>query len=149
MAKKTQGKQQALYLIAVVAIVLAAMCAGLYVGGVRLDNFGLNSPSGDAATVRYATMTDAQMLCEARTREVFAERLRTLMVDSHSTRLDKKAKLFKVFLEADVYNRGQSGATSRHFINCFTRTDRLAIASYQFAKDGEPMRENGRSPFGL
>jgi hypothetical protein len=149
MANNTQRKQQAMYLVVVLIVVFAAMCAGLYMGGVRLGNFGFNAPSGEASGIRYATMTDAQMLCEARTREVFGERLRTLVVDTHSTRLDKKARLFKVFLEADVYASGRTGATNRHFINCFTRTERLAITSYQFAKDGEPMKEIGRSPFGL
>lgn len=141
MATNAQRKQQAIFLAVVLVLLLLGIGSGLYFGGVRVGGLGENPGAGGSANNRYATQTDAQMLCEAQARKVFGERIRTLVVDTHSSRLDKKAGLFRVFLEAELYNdKKRQGETVRHFISCFTRTDRLAIASFQFAKDGEAPR---------
>lgn len=150
MSAKEQRKQQAIYLSVVLVIIFGAIGSGLYFNGIGFGGFDEN-PAGNGETEeRYATLTDAQVICEQRAREVFGERIRSLVVDTHSTRLDKKAGLFRVFMESELYaNKSRQGTTVRHFINCFTRTDRVAIASFQYAKDGETMQDPGSSVFGF
>src|SRR5690606_19573070 len=90
------------FLIITLLIIFVSVGAGLYVSDVRFGNFG-GSSYGNGAGARYATLTDAQIICEEQARRVFARRIRNLVVDTHSTRLDKKAGVFRVFMEADLY----------------------------------------------
>lgn len=150
MSAKEQRKQQAIYLSVVLAIIFVSIGSGLYFSGIGFGGFDGDTVGEGVASERYATLTDAQVICEQRARKVFGERIRSLMVDTHSTRLDKKASVFRVFMEAELYaNDSRQGATVRHFINCFTRTERVAIASFQYAKDGEAMQDPGSSVFGF
>ena len=150
MSSKTQRRQQAIFLIVVLLVLFGAVGSGLHFSGVRFGSFGDSEDGEGAVGERYATMTDAQVICEERAREVFGARIRTLTMDNHSSRLDKKAGLFRVFMQADLYsNDSRQGTAVRHYINCFTRIDRVAITSFQFAKDGENMKEPGGSVFGF
>lgn len=150
MSAKEQRKQQAIYLSVVLAIIFISIGSGLYFSGIGFGGFDENLAGEDVVGERFATLTDAQVICEQRVRKVFGERIRSLVVDTYSTRLDKKAGLFRVFIEAELYSsESGQGATVRHFINCFTRIDRVAIASFQFAKDGEDMQDPGSSIFGF
>lgn len=150
MSAKEQRKQQVIFLLFILIIIGVAIGSGLYFNQLRIGDFGIEGEGGGAAGERYATLTDAQVMCEVRAREVFGLRVHALTVDAYSSRLDKKAGLFRVFMEADLYpSEERQGPTVRHYINCTTRTDRLAIASFQFAKDGESMKEQGRSIFGF
>src|SRR5690606_21722132 len=115
-------------------IIFISIASGMYFSGMRIGSFGDTGSGDSSVTARYATMTDAQMICEERARDVFGARIRTLTVDTHSSRLDKKAGLVRVFMESDLYpNDTRQGTAIKHFINCFTRIDRVAIASFQFA----------------
>lgn len=150
MPVKKQHRQLILYLLTVLSVIFLGVFAGFHYGGFNVGNFGDSGRDGNVLEDRYATMADAHLLCEARAREVFGARIRSLMIDNHSSRLDKKAGLFRVFMEADLYaNDNRSGAVVRHYINCFTRTDRVALASFQYAKDGEAMKDPGGSVFGF
>jgi hypothetical protein len=152
MSAKEQRRQQIIFLVVVLLVMLISIGLGMYFSGFRIGSFGdTGTDSGDGVTgERYATMTDAQLICEERARKVFGERIRTLTVDTHSSRLDKQAGLFRVFMESDLYaNDTRQGSPVRHFINCYARTDRVAIASFQFAKDGETMKDPGGSIFGF
>lgn len=148
--RQQQRRQQAIFLIVVLLVILVSVGSGLYFGGIRIGSFGDTGSGGAGVGERYATMTDAHLLCEERAREVFGERIRTLTIDSHSSRLDKKAGLFRIFMESDLYpSDSRQGTAVRHYINCFTRADRVAIASFQYAKDGETMQDPGGSIFGF
>jgi hypothetical protein len=151
MTTKQQRKQQWIFLMVVLVAILTGVLAALYFGGFKVGDY---SASGDGAKgsagVRYSTMADAQLICQERAREVFDARIRTLVVDSFSSRQDKKAGLFRVFLESDLYaDEKRQGATTRHYISCTTRVDRVAIANFQFAKEGGAMQEPGSSVFGF
>lgn len=149
MSAKEQRKQQVIFLMIVLLVIFVSIGAGLYFGGMRLGNFSENN-IGNSAGTRYATLTDAQIICEEQARKVFGKRIRNLAFDTHSTRLDKKAGVFRVFIESDLYvDDSHQGASMRYFISCVTRTDRVAIASFQYAKDGEAISESGKSEFGF
>jgi hypothetical protein len=137
-AKEHPGK------IIFILVVAALLGAAIGYGAVRGFQFSASESdgSGDISGERYATLADAQIICEAKAREVFGQRLRNLNTDSHSTRLDKKARLFRVFLVGDVYpGEAGQGAPNRYYFACVARTDRVAIASFQYAKDGEAMKD--------
>lgn len=149
MARKEQRKQQLLFLALVLGVLIAAVGAGVHFRAIDLSGFEGDSGAG-GGKARFTNMADAQVLCEERAKEVFGQRIRTLVVDNHSTRLDQQAGLFKVFMEADLYaGDNRQGTPVRHYINCFTRTNKQSIASFQFAKDGEGMKDAGGSVFGF
>ncbi len=148
MASSEPRKLQILFLLIIIAILVLSIGVGVHISGGGLS--GTDDGDGSGGSGRYANMTDAQVMCRERAGQVFGDRIRNLVIDTHSSRLDQQAGLFKIFMEADIYpSSARQGTPVRHYINCFTRTHKLAIASFQFAKDGEQMQDARGSMFGF
>ena len=138
MTHKDQRKQQALFLVLVLGVLIAAVGAGVHFRSI--DMAGFDRGSGTGSHARYTNMADAQVLCQGQVKEIFGKRVSSLMVDNHSSRLDQKAGLFKVFMEAEIFdNDRRQGVSARHYFNCYVHTNKLSIASFQFAKGSAPV----------
>lgn len=137
--------------IALLLVVLSVL-GTLHLSGVSMTGFG--GQVVDHVLNRHVELTlgDAQSLCEAEARKTFGQRLRTLEIDTRSSRLDPEDDLFKVFMAANIYaNPEGNGRTFTYQVNCYTRTNRAQVTLFQYAMGGNifgPDME-GRGFFGL
>lgn len=146
MPRKTPVLQLLTFLFVAVLIVLISVASTLYLSDIPIGDF--TQRVGRALGLRYShtTMTDAQLLCTDKLDTTFPGRVRSMHVDSLSSRLDKQADMYKIFLEADIYaDSDRQGPAREMFFSCYVRTDREAIERFQYAGDSA----DGTGYFGL
>ncbi|WP_157960501.1 hypothetical protein [Marinimicrobium alkaliphilum] len=147
-----EEKSLAGFIVVALLLVLLSVLATLHLSGVSITAFG--GQVVDRVMHRHVELTlgDAQSLCEQRARETFARRLRSLEVDTFSSRLDADDNLFKVFMAADLYaNPETRGRTITYQVNCYTRVNRAEVTQFQYAAGGDMFGPDldGRGFFGL
>lgn len=151
MPRKTPLAQIVLLIILVALILLASVATTLYFKGVSFGDF--TQEVGDALGFEHknVTLTDARLTCEQELRKRFKNRIRVMHMDNFSTRVDEAEKLYKVFLEADVYaDDSRQGPVREMFINCFVGTERGRIVTFEFAGDSlEDTGDGTGNYFGL
>lgn len=147
-----QGDVKQYLLLGGLVLLVIAMSVGgtLYVSGAFSgDYFGRGS-----AARKNITLTDAQVLCENRSRRELGRRIRNLSVDNHSSRYDDFDDRFKIFFTADLFeNESRKGFTKMFYINCYTRTDRELVTTFEVTEDAEfkprAIRERRGGAFGF
>jgi len=143
--------KQYLLLGGLVVLVIALSVGGtLYASGVFSGDY---FASGSVVR-KNMTLTDAQLLCENRSRRELGRRIRNLSVDDHSSRYDDFDKRFKVFFTADLYeSESRKGFTKMFYINCYTRNDRELVTTFEVTEDVEfkprAIRESRGGAFGF
>ena len=144
----SSGQKWGLVLFALLAIGLS-IGSTLYFSGA-FENFWGSPKAPVRERYKHLTMTDAQYVCEQRARETFGGRLEVLSVDRFSSRLDRKAQMFRVFMEAEIYPGGdQRGVPRQTFINCYTALHKPEILLFQYARDGRQFIAPGEEERGL
>lgn len=153
MPRKTPLRQLIVLVVLALGIVAFSVISTLHVLDVPVGDFA--GKMGRTLGLRYhhATMTDAQLNCEQKLRTSFKGRISVMHMDSFSSRLSADGKLYKIFLEADVYpDSTRQGASRELFITCAVDASSGDIERFQFAGDGEPVRGvdgEGTNAFGL
>lgn len=128
---KASRKQNTLVIAFAVAVICASIFLTLYAAGVL---FG-PTREGDRG-YQNVTFNDAALVCRDSTRSSYGEKIRNLVIDSHSSRFDERQYLYKIFLKMDLYNTGGQGATL-HYVNCFVRSSNGSIRKYEVYREEE------------
>ena len=154
---KRRGTSKAQTIGIVIVSILAItsfMATALFAGGqLTLEMFGFSG--GDDGGYRNITLTDAQLICEKEAHDEFAQRLKMITVDSHSSRYDEKSNRYKMFFDLDMYpKRGkEKSIATNHFLNCFVHGSRGTITHFESVEDTEeessPIRQKGGNLFGF
>lgn len=144
----SSGQKWGLVLFAFLVIGLS-IGSTLYFSGA-FEGFWGASKAPVRERYKHLTMTDAEYACEQRAHQAFGGRLKVLSVDRFSSRLDRKAQMFRVFMEAEIYpGRGQQGVPRETFINCYTALHKPEILLFQYARDGHQFIAPGEEERGL
>ncbi len=100
------------------------------------------SLSGDADGNGYknVTFTDAVLTCESEVKSRFADDIKTLAVDNHSSRYDSKFYIYKIFLNANVATKKHKHG-NLHYINCFVKSSNGRISKFDVFEDFEQQTE--------
>ena len=145
--------QTAGVIVASGAAIIGLVVTALFISGtVTLEMLGFG---GDGAGgYRNITLVDAQLVCEAEARKEFAERLKSITVDSHSSRFDEKSNRYKMYFDVDMYpKRGNKNIAVNHFLNCFVHGSRGSVTHFESVEDREegpkPIRETEGRIFGF
>ncbi len=139
--------RQVVILLGLVLIVVVLSIGGtLYITGALAGDKGVAH--------RRMTLLDAQLMCERRVRDDLGRRIKTVAVDSHSSRYDEFDDRFKIFFTADLYENGaRKGFPQLFYVNCYTRSDRALITTFEVSEDADfkprPIREAKGGAFGL
>ncbi|MCP8899831.1 hypothetical protein [Gilvimarinus xylanilyticus] len=154
MPRKTPVNQIIAFIAIAGGIIALSVLATLHVLDVPVGEFGVRVGERLGKTYHHATMTDAQLGCEQQTREAFKSRIKTLHMDSFSSRYDQAQGQYKVFLEAMIYpDSDRAGPLRELFITCNVHAQSGQIESFQFAGDSEgevgPDGEEPTNYFGL
>ena len=136
-------------------IVVASLAAALLLltvstaGFLLLRESGGNGASSDA--YKNVTFTDAVLACEQSTKNNYNQRIKNLMVDSHSSRYDNAYGRYKIFLKADMISE-ESGEVALHYVNCFVNSSSGDIQKYEVFEDSEeevsPVKGGDTNAFG-
>lgn len=149
-AKPNLLKQGVVLGLAAVAVIVASIFSTLMVREIAFK-------SADGLSVdRYRgfSLEEAQKLCDRHARDTFGGRLRVLVLDAHSTRVDERDRRNKVFFIAELYEDGRrQGVPEEFFVNCHTHIDRADISSFQIAKNEDftppAVRKRSGNAFGF
>lgn len=148
MGKRETHKQK--LLVAGIAILFLAVAA-LTLGFLGKEAFWSSSNNHSGSGYRNVTFTDAVLECEASTRSEYADRLKSLVVDNHSSRYDDRAFLYKIFFEADMISE-DSGEVSLHYVNCFVASESGKIDKFELWEDRDeesgPQKKKTTNAFG-
>lgn len=148
---RTAAQTAGVITASILAIATLVATALFISGTLTLEMFGLG---GDDGGYRNITLVDAQLVCEAEARKEFAKRLKSITVDSHSSRFDEKSNRYKMYFNIDMYpKRGDSNIAVNHFLNCFVHGSRGSITHFESVEDREegpkPIRETEGHIFGF
>ncbi len=149
-AKPSLLRQGLVLGVAAVTVILASIFSTLMVREIAFKE------SGGRTVDRYRgfSLEEAQKLCDRHARKTFANRLRVLVLDANSTRVDERDRRNKVFFVAELYEDGRrQGVPEEFFVNCHTYIDRADISSFQIAKNEDftppPVRKRSGNAFGF
>ncbi|SMF22264.1 hypothetical protein SAMN02745866_01402 [Alteromonadaceae bacterium Bs31] len=130
------------------AIILLSIMVTLYVSGRLFDTGPM---AGEKQGYQNITFTDAVLTCQKSTRNTFGKRIRTLVVDDHSSRYDPKEFLYKIFIKVETPKPKEEGLML-HYVNCFVKSSNGRINKYETWEDKEeevsPVTENDTNMFG-
>ncbi len=154
MPRKTPVNQIIAFIAIAGGIITLSVLATLHVLDVPLGHFALQGGELREENYHHATMTDAQLGCQQQAREAFKSRIKTLHMDSFSSRYDEALGQYKIFLEAMIYpDSDRAGPLRELFITCVVHAQSGEIESFQFAGDSEgEVNPDGKEPtnyFGL
>ncbi|WP_299980771.1 hypothetical protein [uncultured Pseudoteredinibacter sp.] len=138
MAKKSQeaqSKQKKVIggLIGVVAVVTAV---GMFVANQGPALADPDTFSDGIPVYGKLSLNDARIACERYTRKSLGKQLKTLSVDTRSSRLDNKKGQYMVYMEAYLYENEMGGGKSDHYyVNCASDKSKLSLAKYELIKN--------------
>lgn len=138
-------KQNILVTLAAVGIIILSSLLTYY-ATVVTDKKGMGSQKG----YQNITFTDAALACEKQTRSSYGNKIKTLIVDNHSSRYDERQFLYKVFMEMGLGNK--TGFSNLHYVNCFVHSANGEIRKFEvFEADGEKSTkpDDGTNMFGF
>ncbi len=141
--------------VAMVVVFLSVFATLLVTGTVKLPAGYSSADNDDTTHYTNVTLTDAQLECLDHAKSELGRRIKTINVDDHSSRYDSRNDRFKVFMEADVYDEeAGSGLAKHYYINCYSRTDRLSVTTFELLEDRDlpvrPIRQSsGGNAFGI
>lgn len=92
-------------------------------------------------------MTDAQNICQAKTKTRYGEILVRTQVDYHSTRYEEKSGLYKIFMSAHL---GDNKIYDEATVYCFVNPDEYMIEHFRVVQtDQKSLMARAKSLFGL
>jgi hypothetical protein len=149
-ARPSLLKQGLVLVLAAAAVIVVSIFSTLMVREIVFKD------SGGRSVDRYRgfSLEEAQKLCDRYARKTFGSRLRVMVLDAHSTRVDERDRRNKVFFVAELYEDGRrQGVPEEFFVNCHTHIDRADISNFQIAKNEAftppPVRKRSGNAFGF
>lgn len=132
---KNQSKQTK-FIGGLIAAVVVAICAGLFIANQGPSLADPDTFSDGIPVYGKLSLNDARMACERYTRNSLGKQLKTLSVDTRSSRLDKKKGQYLVYMEAYLYENEKGGGKSDHYyVNCASDKSKLSLAKYELIKN--------------
>lgn len=132
MARITRG-QNIFMLVVATVVVTFSVALTLYMSG-SLASFG--GGREESSQYRTVTLTDALVECERHARKELGKRLKSLSVDTHSSRFDTMDHRYKVFFIAELYdNNSRKGVAKSFHVNCFSSGERATVAQFKVVED--------------
>lgn len=134
------AKQQRRFGLKFVFVSFMSLAISLAIG-LSLHLLGIFPAAADATTdsaeiYRHISLSDADHACHQHAHAEFGRRIWGLTLDRHSSRLDQRDGLFKLFYEVELYpNQTRQGQARRHYINCFTAVNQAVVESFQYASE--------------
>ncbi|GAA6151736.1 hypothetical protein [Pseudoteredinibacter isoporae] len=134
-ASHNQSKQKKVIGI-IVGVVLVAIAVGAFVANQGPALADPDTFSDGIPVYGKLTLNDARIACERYTRVSLGKQLKTLSVDTRSSRLDKKKGQYLVYMEAYLYENEEGGGASDHYyVNCASDRSKLNLAKYELIKN--------------
>lgn len=133
-------KRQELSLVGLaLLIIVLSVLTTLWVKGA------LFALEGDADAYQNITFTDAVLVCETETRELYKKRLRHLVLDGLSSRYDKSTNLYRIFFISQVAVRQKTEpATNEFLISCLVSAKNGSIEKFEAFEKKEPATSPGQ-----
>ncbi len=111
-----------------IVVVAVSVLVTLFVSDSSLNPWR----SGDRTGYQNVTFTDAVLTCESATKERFADQIKFLLLDNHSSRYDEREFLYKIFYTIDRKQSEENGreAPPLIYINCYVSGRNGRIEKY-------------------
>jgi hypothetical protein len=149
-AKPSLLKQGLVLGVVAAVVIVVSIFSTLMVREIAFKSSG----GGSVDRYRGFSLEEAEKLCGRYARKAFGNRLRMMVLDAHSTRVDERDRRNKVFFVAELYEDGRrQGLPEEFFVNCHTHIDRADISNFQIAKNEDftppPVRKRSGNAFGF
>jgi len=146
MGSRESGKQKLIVVLGAIGVLLVSV-----VMTAMLIDGGLLWQKEESGGYKNVTFTDAVLTCQDTTNSKFSDKIRSLVVDNHSSRYESKLFIYKIFLK--VYMESDdSGEVNLHYINCFVKSSSGRVKKYEVFEDKEeettPVTEKETNAFG-
>jgi len=148
MPLSTRQKQNLFVIVGAGLTILASIFTTLYVASGKFETEP-NARQGQG--YKNITFTDAVITCKQYVEQQFGDSLRSLEIDDHSSRLEHRRFIYKIFLKAESPAKDRPGL-ALHYVNCFVNSASGSISKYETYEEKEetvsPITEDDSNMFG-